>query len=342
MRISSIVAAACASLLAACGILAFCFALFIAWGAGAIAQTPGASDRTGGGEGARWNPPRTANGHPDIEGVWDFSALTPIERLSRFADRAFMTDEEAALFERELLEAADLDRPGPGGTLDLRGPAINEFWLERGTLATIAGRKPTSLIIDPTDGRLPALVPERATLSRPSVRTFNTVNDFALSERCLRSAAGPPFLFGAPDGNLIRITQSKDHVAIVQEKFHDPRIVSLDGRAHLPPQIRSWVGDSIGRWDDDTLVIDTTNFTDKRVLSRRFDGNLHLVERFTRVGPNTLLYEFTVEDPTFFTKPWTVKLPMTKTDDELYEYACHEGNYALPNILRGARVAEQN
>ena len=159
-----------------------------------------------------------------------------------------------------------------------------------------------------------------------------------MSAKCRWSAASP----GAPDGNLIRITQSKDHVAIVQEKFHDPRIVSLDGRAHLPPQIRSWVGDSIGRWDDDTLVIDTTNFTDKLVLSRRFDGNLHLVERFTRVGPNTLLYEFTVEDPTFFTKPWTVRLPMTKTDDELYEYACHEGNYALPNILRGARVAEQN
>ena len=154
-----------------------------------------------------------------------------------------------------------------------------------------------------------------------------------MSAKCRWSAALP----GAPDGNLIRITQSKDHVAIVQEKFHDPRIVSLDGRAHLPPQIRSWVGDSIGRWMT-TPGDRHHNFTDKLVLSRRFDGNLHLVERFTRVGPNTLLYEFTVEDPTFFTKPWTVRLPMTKTDDELYEYACHEGNYALPKFCEGLEL----
>jgi hypothetical protein len=131
--------------------------------------------------------------------------------------------------------------------------------------------------------------------------------------------------------------QSRDHVAILQEKFHETRIVRLDDGPHLAAAIRTWLGDSHGRWSGNTLVADTTNFTDQLALGSRFDQNLHLVERFTRVGPDTLLYEFTVNDPTVFTKPWTVVLPMRRTGEQLYEFACHEGNYALPNILRGAR-----
>jgi hypothetical protein len=281
---------------------------------------------------APWTRPRTRDGQPDLDGVWNFATLTPLERPPRFAGRAFMPSEEAVALERETLEELDLDR-----RTDLRGGAINEFWTERGKLAIIDGQIPTSLIVDPPDGRLPAVIRER---QAPQVRTFDEVSDFNLSERCLRSASGPPYFPGALDGNLIRITQSRDHIAIAQEKFHEARVVSLDGRAHLSPEIRSWTGDSVGRWDGETLVVDTTNFTNALSSSARFDGNLHLVERFTRTSPETLLYEATVNDPTAFAKPWTVRLPMTKTAEHIYEYACHEGNTAIRNILGAARLQD--
>jgi hypothetical protein len=281
---------------------------------------------------APWTRPRTRDGQPDLDGVWNFATLTPLERPPRFAGRAFMTSEEAVALERETLEELDLDR-----RTDLRGGAINEFWTERGKLAIIDGQIPTSLIVDPPDGRLPAVIRER---QAPQVRAFDEVSDFNLSERCLRSASGPPYFPGALDGNLIRITQSRDHIAIAQEKFHEARVVSLDGRAHLSPEIRSWTGDSVGRWDGETLVVDTTNFTNALSSSARFDGNLHLVERFTRTSPETLLYEATVNDPTAFAKPWTVRLPMTKTAEHIYEYACHEGNTAIRNILGAARLQD--
>jgi len=303
----------------------------------ALAQGPAVADRAG--LPTTRLVPRTSYGHPDIEGVWDFATLIPLERPDQFADRAFMTDDEAVVFERDTLAEVNADRPGPDGSLDLRGLGINEFWLERGGVTPVGGRVPTSLLVDPPNGRLPTPLLTRR--QRGPDFSFDAFEDFALSERCLRSAAGPPALPGAPDGNLIRITQSRDHVALVQEKFNDPRIVSLDGRPHLPQAIRSWVGNSIGRWEGDTLVVDTTNFTHQLVLSGRFDGNLHLVERFTLVDPYTLLYEFTVDDPTAFAQPWTARLPMRRTTDQLYEYACHEGNRSLPNILRGARVQER-
>jgi len=283
--------------------------------------------------------PRTTFGHPDIGGVWDFATLTPLERPARFADRAFMTADEAVVFERETLAEVDSDRRGPDGSFDLSGLAINEFWLERGRVATIGGLIPTALVVEPADGRLPTSLLESRRRG-PEAR-FNTFSDFRLSERCLRSAAGPPALPLAPDGNLIRVTQSPDVIALVQEKFGDPRIVSLDGTPHVATSIRSWVGDSIGRWEGDTLVVDTTNFVSQLALSGLFDGNLHLVERFTLVNADSLIYEFTVDDPSAFAGPWTVRLPMRRTSEHLYEYACHEGNRSLPNILRGARVQEQ-
>jgi hypothetical protein len=300
-----------------------------------LAQAPGASPRTE--PETAWAAPRTSAGSPDMEGTWSFATLTPLERPQRFAGRASMTAEEAAVFERETLQGLDLDRRGPGGAFELRGGAINEFWAERGRLASIDGDMPTSLIVDPPDGRLPAVLRERP-LQQP--RTFNEISDFNLSERCLRSASGPPFVPGALDGNLIRITQSSTQIAITQEKFHEVRIVALDGRPHLPSDVRSWVGDSIGRWDGDTLVVETTNFTHALRSSARFDGNLRLAERFTRTGPTTLLYEATVNDPTVYASPWTIRLPMTKTEERLYEYACHEGNYAIRNILRAARLQD--
>jgi hypothetical protein len=281
-----------------------------------------------------WRVPRTSGAHPDLEGVWNFATLTPLERPERFAGRAYMSDAEAASFEKDLLEA-------PRGAA---APAfLDEIWLERGTLAGIGGRYPTSLIVEPGDGRLPVLTAAaaRARAARTaSGRSFNSLADFSVSERCLRSASGPPYLPGAPDSNLLRIVQSRDHVALVQEKFHETRIVPTTDSPALSPAIRSWVGVSRGRWEADTLVVETTNFAPQLALASRFDEHLRLVERFKRVGASTLVYEFTVHNPTFFTAPWTVRLPMTRTSDELYEFACHEGNYSLPNILRAARAEE--
>ncbi len=285
------------------------------------------------GSSASWRVPRPADGHPELEGVWNFSTLTPLQRPQRFAGRPYMSDAEAVVFESELLEAA---RQSPAAAF------INDFWFERGTLASIEGRYPTSLIVQPADGQLPALAPGARTRPAlgPSGRQLDGPTDLGLSERCLRSGSGPPYLPGAPDANLLRIVQSRDHVALVQEKYHETRVVPLTGSPALSPAIRAWVGASRGRWEGDALVVETGNFTSQLALATRFDEHLRLVERFTRTGSSTLLYEFTVHNPTFFAAPWTVRLPMTRTGDELYEFACHEGNYSLPNMLRAAR-AEQ-
>ena len=301
------------------------------------AMPPAKGAQTPNGDRSTWRVPRTLDGHPDLQGDWNHATLTPLQRPERFAGRAWMTPDEARAFERELLNQAEAQ--------SARVPtSINEFWFERGRLATIDGRYPTSLIVDPPDGQIPALTPaakaRRSARSAEAARSLTSHLDFSVSERCLRSGSGPPYLAGAPDANLLRIVQSRDHVAIVQEKFHDARIVALADRPHVSRQIRSWVGDSRGHWEGDTLVIDTTNFTSKLEWANRFDANLHLIERFTRVATDRLLYEFTVDDPTYFTVPWTVRLPMIRTGETLHEFACHEGNYSLPNMLRGARAQD--
>ena len=302
----------------------------------AAAQTPATVSLRGqSAEGASesWRVPRTADGHPDLQGVWIVTALTPLQRPERFAGRAFMSEADAAAFEKEQLAA---QRGAPAAAF------LDNVWFERGTLALIDGRYPTSLIVEPADGQLPALTPaaRARAATRASARSFNGPTNFSLSERCLRSASGPPYLPGPADSELLQIVQSRDHVALVQEKFHETRVVSLTASPSLSPAIRGWVGVSRGRWNVDTLVVETTNFTPQLALANRFDEHLRLVERFTRVGANTLLYEFTVHNPTFFAAPWTVRLPMTRTDKELYEFACHEGNYSLPNILRAARAED--
>ena len=201
----------------------------------------------------------------------------------------------------------------------------------------------TSLIVDPPDGRIPALTPEGQ--ERAAVRAADRRDHPAdgpenrsLGERCLMFNAGPPMLSG-PYNNYVQIFQFADHIVILNEMIHDARIVPLDGRPHAPAAVRSWQGDARGRWEGNTLVVDTTNFSDKTNF-RGADERLHLVERFTRIDDTTLLYEFTVDDPTAFTRPWSAVLPMTKTNDQVFEYACHEGNYALTGILRGARAQE--
>jgi hypothetical protein len=317
----------------------FCWATLVlflcATPAAAQPLVPAVSLRGQGAAGASesWRVPRTADGHPDLEGVWKVATLTPLQRPERFAGRAHMSDAEAAAFEKDLLEAR---RRAPAAAV------VDEIWLEWGTLARIDGRYPTSLIVDPADGQLPALTPAARgrAATRASARSFASATNFSVSERCLRSATGPPYLAGAPDADLLQIVQSRDHVALVQEKFHETRIVPLTASPALSPAIRGWLGVSRGRWEADTLVVETTNFTPQLALAARFDEHLRLVERFTRNGPGTLIYEATVDNPTFFAAPWTVRLPMTRIGGELYEFACHEGNYSLPNMLRGARVEE--
>jgi hypothetical protein len=285
---------------------------------------------------------RTPEGRPDLQGVWSFATLTPLERPGQLAGKSTLTDEEAATFERETLDRTNADRRPEGTDADV-ALAYNNAWYDRGT--KVVGTKQTSLVTNPPDGRIPALTPEgqkKADARAEARRQHGPADgpeDRSLAERCLLFGAGPPMVPG-PYNNNVQFLQSRDHVVILNEMIHDARIVPLHGGPHLPAQIRRWQGDSRGRWDGDTLVVDTTNFSD-RTNFRGADENLHLVERFKRVDANTLLYEFTVDDPTAFTKPWTGTIPMTRSAEPIYEYACHEGNYAMGGILRGARAQEK-
>jgi len=280
---------------------------------------------------------------PDLEGVWNFATLTPFERPTEFGDKAFVTREEAGAWVRQTVERNNRDRRDGGAEVDL-GRAYNDYWFDRGSaLASVNGQIRTSLITDPADGRLPPLTPEaraRTAARAADVREHpaDGPENRSLAERCLAFNAGPPMVPG-PYNNYVQIFQMPGYVIIANEMIHDARIIPLDGRPHVAAGVRSWQGDSRGRWEGDTLVIDTTNFNGKTSF-RGADEHLHLVERFKRVDANTLLYEFTVDNPSAFTRPWSAAVPMTKSDDRIFEYACHEGNHALVNILRGARYQE--
>ena len=277
-----------------------------------------------------WTTPRTPDGHPDFQGIWDFRTATPVERPRELAGKEFFaSDEEAAEFERRAAERIN-------DTLVVHPPA----WLDYGTRVLRSRR--TSLIVDPRDGRVPALTPaaqQKASARADARRRAEGPEDFSLAERCILFGAGPPIVPGAYNNN-IQIVQTRDTVVISNEMIHDARIVPTDGRPHLPPQIRPLLGDSRGHWEGDTLVIDTTNFT-KETRFRGSDENLRLTERFTRTDRDTLLYEFTVDDPTAFAARWTAALPMARSEERMYEYACHEGNYGLRNMLTSARYAEK-
>jgi hypothetical protein len=279
-------------------------------------------------------PLRMQDRQPDLQGVWRFSTITSIERPAEFADKPFLTPEEASAYRARRLAALNLDTSRPG----LNGPSVNEFWSERDDLALVAGRFPTSLVVDPADGRIPPFTTARLakTALRAEVRRQGArAQAFTSSERCLRDARPP--MFPSADKGHIEIIQTSAHVVIRQENLHETRVVPLDGRPHVAPSIRSWVGDPRGSWNGDVLIVDSTNFTD---LGDRFDENLHLIERFSRIDSETLLYQFTVDDPTVYTRPWTVVMPMKRSRDLLFEDACHEGNYSLPNILRAVRIQE--
>ena len=297
-------------------------------------------------------PPRTAWGQPDLQGIWDFRSITPLQRPEELADQEFLTEEEAANLEQETIDRNErlLNRPARRTKVtesvdrgeDGAPGFYNNLWLDRGT--TVVGTKRTSLVIDPPDGRVPALTPAaqervatRAALNR---RITEGPEDRSLSERCiLRGNAGPPMTPGGYNNN-VQLFQTLGYVVIFTEQIHDARIVPTNGRPHLPQGLRQWMGDSRGRWEGETLVIETTNFSDKAYFRGAGEG-MHLIERFTRADADTLNYEFTVNDPQSFTKPWTAQIPMRKSLDPIYEYACHEGNYSMASTLSGARAIEK-
>jgi hypothetical protein len=279
-----------------------------------------------------------------LEGGWNFSTLTPLERPPEFAARPLVSDAEAAAWVQQNVARNNRDRRDGGAEVDV-ARAVNDYWFERGTeLARRDGGRMTSLIVDPPDGRLPPFTEQaRANLAARAADNREHPADGpenrSLQERCLSFNAGPPILPG-PYNNYLQILQMPGYVIIFNEMIHDARIVPLDGRPRPPGTIRRWLGEPRGRWDGPVLVVDSTNFGGTMNL-RGADEHLHLIERFRRIDNRTLLYEFTVDDPTAFTRPWTAALPMTRTDDRLFEYACHEGNYALMDILRGARYQER-
>ena len=289
---------------------------------------------------ANYAPPRTADGQPDIQGVWNNATLTALERPAAMASKPFLTPAEAAAYEKQALEQNNRDRRGADATSDLAG-AYNQAWFDRGSKVVPSLR--TSLIVDPADGKIPYSEAgrKRMAASAEYARAHPTdgPEDLALPDRCLLWAtAGPPMLPGPYNSNY-QIFQAPGYVAIAIEMIHEVRIIPLDRRPHLPGSVRQWLGDSRGHWEGNTLVVETSNFTDKSHF-RGATANMRLTERFTRTDANTLTYEFTVDDPATFAKPWTASIPMAKSAGPIYEYACHEGNYAVPGILGGARKQE--
>ena len=297
-----------------------------------IGQTPGRSA-----------PLRTPWGDPDLQGLWTNATITPFERPATMGGKPVLTEQEAAEFEKETLRARDADNRAGGTDADL-ARSYNQFWYDRGT--KVVGTRRTSLVVDPPDGRVPSLIPaaQQRADARLEARRRSPADgpeDRSLVERCiLWPVAGPPMIPGGYNNNY-QILQTPGYVVILIEMIHDVRIIPLDGRAHAPSSIQQWMGDSRGRWDANTLVVTTTNFTGKTNF-RGSSEHLRLVERFTRVDPDTINYEFTIDDPASFPRPWTAAIPMTKTDGPIFEYACHEGNYGMTNLLSGARAEEQS
>jgi hypothetical protein len=300
----------------------------------AVGQTPEPAPKT-------TNPsaaPRTPDGHPDLQGVWANSTITPLQRPKELAGKEVFTEAEAAEYETHALER---EREQLGKLEVETSGELNEIWSPQGKV--VASRR-TSLIVDPPDGRIPLLTPEaqkRTAAASESRRLHPTdgPESLLLRERCVLWGAGPPMI-PVPYNQNVQIVQTRDYLMILNEMIHDVRVIPLDGRPHLPQPVRQWKGDPRGRWDGDTLVVDSTNFTDKTTLNGSDDA-LHVVERFTRLDARNLLYEFVIDDPTAFTKPWSGAISMSATEDRIFEYACHEANYSIVGILRGGRAAEK-
>jgi hypothetical protein len=292
-----------------------------------------ASGTNAGAGSSSWKVSRTAWGDPDLQGMWSYATLTPLERPASVKDREFFTAEEAATRDAQSLE----DRPpAPGDT-----GAYNAHWFDRGKVLT---DRRTSLIVDPPDGRLPLTAEGRKRVAERAesrkLRPADSWLDRTNWDRCITYHGVPPISTGY--NNTYQIMQIPGYVVILAEMIHDARVVPVDGRPRLSENIRQWNGSSRGRWEGNTLVVETANFSDQ--TENRFPSSRHTraIERFTRVSQDMIDYRFTVEDPVMYTRPWTAVRPMPRLKDYvMYEYACHEGNYAMPNILSGQRTIER-
>lgn len=327
-----------------------CLALCLTVMAAGTLMPTVASDQTLPSERDAWVQSLTPWGDPDLQGVWTNTTTTPLQRPRDLADKEFLTAEELAVRDRQVADKVNLDKRARDSPVSETG-AYNNFWMERGRLGTR-----TSLIVDPADGRLPPMTSEEEVLqsqrrSTYSSSRFDSVEDFNELDRCISRGMPGAMMPGFYNHNY-QILQTPDYVTILVEMVHDVRIIPMDGRGRLDPTVRQWLGDARGHWEGNTLVVETTNFADK-VNGRQElghtqgggtvfggDENLRLVERFTRVSADMIDYEFTVVDPTVWQSPWRASLPMTAIEGPLFEYACHEGNYALGNILAGARLEE--
>lgn len=284
--------------------------------------------------------PHTPDGHPDLQGIWTSASVVPLERPAELKGKEFYTPEEAAENAKQVLGISSWERLGVQAREHYN---MSQYGLDLSQVK-IASTLRTSLIIGP-DGRVPPLTPEaKQRLAERAARNrghqFDGPESRPLQEQCLMySTEGPPMLPSAYNSNM-QIVQDAGHVAIVQEMIHSTRVIPTDNSQHLAPEIRQWSGDSRGGWKGDTLVVDTTNFTD-RTAFRGSTETLHLIERFTRLDADTLLYEFTAEDPHTWTQPWTAQITLARIDGPIFEFACHEGNLGIANTLSGARTAEK-
>jgi len=276
---------------------------------------------------------------PDLQGYWTTGTVTPLQRPPDLAGKEFLSESEAAEFERTWLDKFRKNFSPE----DLQAPDLDYTYMDR--MKVVASRR-TSLITDPPDGKLPSQLP--AAKARADARPKPSKDDpelLGLDERCLlqtafgSSNASPPMLPNPFGQNFYQIVQTRDHVMIYTEVVHDARIIRIGG-THPPPAVQLWLGDSIGRWEGDTLVVDTTNFS-VRTHFRGSGPKLHVVERFTRTGPDTIRYQLTADDPETWARAWSAELPFNATHERIYEYACHEGNYSMTNVLRGARAEEK-
>ncbi len=308
-----------------------------------------------------WSVPRTPDGRPDLQGYWTNVTITPVERPASASGPA-LTEEEASRLEKgvsdrveRLSQPSDPNRSAPpkggDGSVGAAGNVggYNNFWIDSGDrVAIVNGERRSSLVVDPPDGRVPALTPEARKRQADRLAAFRGRGEYdnpesrPLGERCLLSfgsSSGPPMLPNYFYNNNYQIVQTPDHVLILVEMVHDARVIRIGG-APAPKHLRPWLGDSIGRWEGDTLVVETTGFHPSQTF-RGASENLKVIERFTRSDQDTILYRFTIDDPTTFTRQWTGEVPFKATREMIFEYACHEGNYAMSNVLSGERAQEK-
>jgi len=291
-----------------------------------------------------WAPPTTPDGQPDLHGIWTNATITPFERPAALQGKAFLNEAEAQAFERQAATRREEDGPPSAGDVG----SYNQFWFDSGE--RVVSTRRTSLVIDPPDGRVPLRAEAEAARDYAIAHEGDSYEFMSVWNRCITRGV-PGGMFPAGYNNAYEIVQSRGYVVIHYEMIHEARIIPLDGRPHVPAQVRLWNGDPRGHWDGSTLVVDTTNYNNKgwiatQAAAGRIKGipqteSLHVVERFTPVDANTIDYQATIDDPKMFTRPWTVSVPLHRNPAyRLYEYACHEGNRAVEGVLRGARAEE--